>query len=420
MSDFTMPSMGADMDSGTLVEWKVSVGDRVGKGQVIAAVETSKAVLEVEVFEDGIVEELYVEEGTEVPVGAPLARIGQEQGQEARGKGQEESGKTKEERAKSKEERGEARAAKSQYSEESKVESSKSKEERAESKVESRKSKVEKKSPEGVRVSPAARRKARELGLDLSGVTGSGPEGSIVLRDLDKGAAPRKQAQTAGFDRDEMRKAIAAAMSRSKREIPHYYLANTVDLHAAQTWLDEYNRDRAPDERLLPAALFMKAAALALAKHGGLNGHYGENGFEASDEVHLGMAVHLRGGGLVAPAILDADHLALPDLMERLRDLVQRARGGGLRSSEMSRGTATVTALGERGVDSAWGVIYPPQVAMIGFGRPRRQPMAVDDGLAVRLAVEVTLAADHRVCDGHLGALFLNDIEQRLQQPEAL
>ncbi len=387
MSDFTMPSMGADMDSGKLVAWKVRVGDRVEQGQLIAAVETSKAVLDVEVFEDGIVEELYVDEGAEVAVGAPLARIGQGQG--AGGKGQES--------------RPEARGARRETGKEAPG-----------------KNIAERKSPEEVRVSPAAWRKARELGLDLSGIEGSGPEGSIVLRDLDKGAAPRTQAKTAGFDRDEMRRAIAAAMSRSKREIPHYYLAHTVDLHAAQTWLDEYNRDRAPDERLLPAALFMKAAARALAKHGGLNGHYGENGFEASEAVNLGMAVHLRGGGLVAPAMLDGDRLTVPELMERLRDLVQRARGGGLRSSEMSRGTATVTALGDRGVDSAWGVIYPPQVAMIGFGRPRPRPMAVGDGLAVRPAVDVTLAADHRVCDGHLGALFLNDIEQWLQQPEAL
>ncbi|MFO7705114.1 MAG: 2-oxo acid dehydrogenase subunit E2, partial [Halopseudomonas sp.] len=142
--------------------------------------------------------------------------------------------------------------------------------------------------------------------------------------------------------------------------------------------------------------------------------------FTAASQVNLGMAVHLTGGGLAAPASRGADTRTLPELMHELRGLVRRARGGGLRVSEMAGGTATVTALGDRGVDTVYGVIYPPQVAMIGIGRPRRRPLAVGDGVAVRLAVDITLAADHRVCDGHLGALFLNEIEQLLQQPEAL
>ena len=422
MSDFVMPSMGADMDSGKLVEWKVQPGDRVKKGQVIAAVETSKAVLDVEVFEDGVVEELYVTEDTEVAVGTPLARIGDGSG---KSKPKADSA-TKEPPAaaadKPEPPEKEKKEIKEKQQPEPEPEPKPKRETETEAEAEA-KAPAAQKTGTGARVpaSPAARRKARQAGVDLPGVQGSGPDGAVLLKDLQgaQPASPRRR-PAAVFERDEMRAAIAAAMSRSKREIPHYYLANTVDLHAAEQWLADYNEHQPPENRLLMAALFMKAAALALARYPELNGHYGEDGFVAASEVNLGMAVHLRGGGLVAPAILEADTLTLAELMHRLQDLVRRARGGGLRASEMSGGTATVTALGDRGVDTVHGVIYPPQVAMIGIGRPRRHPLAVDDGVAVRLAVDLSLAADHRVCDGHLGALFLNEMEKLLQQPEAL
>ncbi|XKH59175.1 2-oxo acid dehydrogenase subunit E2 [Halomonas sediminis] len=408
MSDFSMPSMGADMDSGKLVEWKVKPGDRVKKGQVVAAVETSKAVLDVEVFEDGVVEELYVEEDTDVDVGEPLARIGDgsrvgKQAHEAARKGK---GKTKPKTETQAETSAETKASPEKPPAKGPA-------------VAPATAKLE--SEDRVPASPAARRKARKAGIALSELRGSGPGGAVVLRDL-QGVQPTSPDARpgAGFDRGQMRAAIAAAMSRAKREIPHYYLANTVDLHAAEQWLTDYNEHQPPENRLLLSALFMKATALALARYSELNGHYAGDGFTAATRVNLGMAVHLRGGGLVAPAIMDADTLTLPELMHQLRNLVRRARGGGLRVSEMAGGTATVTALGDRGVDTVYGVIYPPQVAMIGIGRAHRRPLAVDDGVSVRLAVDITLAADHRVCDGHLGALFLNEIEQRLQQPEAL
>lgn len=432
-----MPSMGADMDSGKLVEWKVKPGDRVKKNQVIAAVETSKAVLDVEVFEDGVVEELYVEEDTEVDVGTPLARIGDgsrvgKQEHEAAGK--EQTKPTPE--TKTEPEAEPTATPETPPAKEPAVApaASTTAEDQPEQPQTPRPPPAAQPAPpsppaaakpeaEGrVPASPAARRKAREAGMALSELRGSGPDGAVVLRDL-QGAQPSRPDSRPGAgydDHGKMRSAIAAAMSRSKREIPHYYLANTVDLHAAEQWLTDYNEHQPPENRLLLSALFMKASALALARYCELNGHYAEDGFTAASQVNLGMAVRLRGGGLVAPAILDADTLTLPELMHQLRDLVRRARGGGLRVSEMAGGTATVTALGDRGVDTVYGVIYPPQVAMIGIGRPRQRPLAVDDGVAVRLAVDITLAADHRVCDGHLGALFLNEIEQLLQQPEAL
>jgi pyruvate dehydrogenase E2 component (dihydrolipoamide acetyltransferase) len=266
--------------------------------------------------------------------------------------------------------------------------------------------------------------------VDPFQLTGSGPDASVSLDDVEAtAAAPASAAKPAGDTKDvgkeskqgfegaEMRRAIARAMTRSKREIPHYYLGTTIDLHNAQHWLEEHNRERTPEERILMPALLLKATALALARYPDLNGHYVEEAFQLADNIHLGVAVHLRGGGLIAPALLDADKLSLQELMRRLQDLVGRARSGGLRSSEVTSPTVTVTSLGERGVETVYGIIYPPQVAMIGFGRVLKKPWALDDAIAIRPVVNATLAADHRVCDGHLGALFLNEIDRRLQQP---
>lgn len=217
-----------------------------------------------------------------------------------------------------------------------------------------------------------------------------------------------------------MRQAIAAAMGKSKREIPHYYLQSTIDFGAAQAWLDAHNAQVDAAQRLLPATLLLKAAALALREVPELNGFYEAQGFRAADGVHLGWAIALRGGGLVAPAIHHADRLDLPALMAALRDLVQRARSGGLRSSELTDPTVTVTSLGERGAESVLGVIYPPQVAIIGFGRVQPRPWVVQGQIAVRPLVQASLAADHRASDGHRGALLLAAIDRLLQSPQEL
>jgi len=209
-------------------------------------------------------------------------------------------------------------------------------------------------------------------------------------------------------------------MARSKREIPHYYLSSDIDLARTATWLEEHNAAVPVTERLLPAVVLLKATALALHETPDLNGTWEDGAFRRADAVHLGMAVALRGGGLVAPAIHDADTRSLPELMEALRDLVARARAGRLRSSEMSDPTVTVTSLGDQGVDVVLPVIYPPQVAIVGFGRIRERAWAVDGLIGVRPVVTASLAADHRVTDGHIGALFLTALDRTLQRPEDL
>jgi pyruvate dehydrogenase E2 component (dihydrolipoamide acetyltransferase) len=302
--------------------------------------------------------------------------------------------------------------------------------------------------------SPLARRRATALGVDLASLAGSGAAGAITVADVERAAqrpsttivtptqetvehgekatiAPEAGPAAAGVAQAEkadaakaraaaMRQTIANLMARSKREIPHYYLRTTVDFHAADAFVRHYNTGRPVSERLLPAVLMLKAAALGIRKVPEVNGLFTEGGFQRSDHVHLGVAVSLRGGGLVAPAIHDADTLELPELMAKLKDLVARTRAGRLRGSEMSDPTITVTNLGEQGVEVVHGVIYPPQVALVGFGTIVARPWAVDGMLTVRPIVTVTLAADHRVTDGHRGGLYLAAIDSLLQRPEEL
>jgi pyruvate dehydrogenase E2 component (dihydrolipoamide acetyltransferase) len=209
-------------------------------------------------------------------------------------------------------------------------------------------------------------------------------------------------------------------MARSAREIPHYHLATTVDLSAALRWLTDANERRSVGERLLPGALLLKATALAARQVPALNGFWIDDGFRPSAAVHLGVAVSLRGGGLVAPALHDADRLSLDELMAGLRDLVGRARAGRLRSSEMADPTLTVTNLGDQGVDEVHGVIYAPQVALVGFGKVAERPWASGGMLGARPTVRATLAADHRASDGMVGARFLNALAHLLETPEDL
>lgn len=384
-----MPSLGADMEAATLVEWLKQPGDKLHHGDIIAVVETEKGAIEVEIFMDGIMGRQLVAPHTKVPVGTPLAVI---------------EGVA--------DERAKAPPAPKAVEEPPTPAPAVSKP-------------VAPTALPGpaIRATPAARKAAAARGLALDDLSGTGPEGAIQLADVEKAlsAAGAPAAARKGLDLDKMRHAIAAAMARSKREIPHYYLATTIDMSRALAWLAATNAPRAPEARLLPAVLTLKAVAAALRRYPKLNGFYNDpGGFVASEQIHIGTAIAIRGGGLVSPAIHDCDRLSLDELMARLRDLVARAREGRLRSSELTDPTITVSSLGDRGVESLYGVIYPPQVAIIGLGKVVPKPIAVEDNIEVRPVMAATLAADHRVSDGHLGSLFLNAIDARLQEPEKL
>ena len=297
----------------------------------------------------------------------------------------------------------------------------------------------------GVRSSPLARRIASELGVDIGDVEGSGPRGAVVEDDVRHAVAPDRSAtaptgreaelqtpkrpvpsakapSASGVDERQlaMRKAIGALMARSKREIPHYYLSTTIDMSRAVTWLERANAERPVTARLVAPALLLKATARAVAAVPEMNGFMVDDDFEPSTDVHVGVAVSLRTGGVIAPAIHHADRLSVDELMAALRDLVNRTRQGVLRSSEMSDPTITVTNLGDLGVDAVFGVIYPPQVALVGFGRVAPRPWAADGMVGARPCVTATLSGDHRASDGHRGSRFLATIDQLLQQPEEL
>jgi pyruvate dehydrogenase E2 component (dihydrolipoamide acetyltransferase) len=397
MAEFRMPSLGPDMEAGTLVEWLVKPGDWVKRGDVVAVVDTQKGAIEVEIYQSGQIEQLLVDLDTKVPVGTPLARLRVE---------------------------GEAPAAAAV----SPVRPAAPAEVPAAATPPIRPAAGAVAPGASLRASPAARRLAEQRGIDLSTVTGSGPGGAITYDDVERalgktgGEAPPvpEKRRASGLDLGAMRAAIAAAMGRSKREIPHYYLEHQVDVTATEQWLTEQNASRPPDQRLLMGALAIKAVALAARRFPAFNGFYRDNGFEASPAVHVGVAIAIRGGGLAAPALHNADQLSLDELMGQMRDLVQRTRAGRIRSSEISDPTITVSSLGERGVEALYGVIYPPQVAIVGMGKMVARPWVVDGAVAPRSVVTMTLSGDHRVTDGHAGAMFLAEIGKLLKEPGKL
>ncbi|HBZ70765.1 MAG TPA: 2-oxo acid dehydrogenase subunit E2 [Deltaproteobacteria bacterium] len=372
------------MEAGTLVEWLVKPGDWVKRGDIVAVVETQKGAIEIEVFETGTLETLLAQPGQKMPVGTPMAFIRVDGGAVA----------------------GPAapRALPSTAAAPAELPVAACMPQMAAPSART-----------GPRISPVARRRAAELGIAIGKLSGSGPGGAVTLADVERAARAGVPAPA-----QAMRNAIAAAMTRSKREIPHYYLATRIDMGRAVRWLDAENLRRSVTERLLPSVLILKATALALRKVPELNGFFRDSGFNPSDAVHLGVAISLRSGGLVAPALHDADRRSLDDLMATLRDLVQRARAGVLRSSELSDATVTVTNLGDQGVETVFGVISPPQVALVGFGRLREEPWAENGMLGVRPAVTATLAADHRASDGHRGGVFLSALDRLMQSPEKL
>ena len=436
-----MPSLGADMESGTLLEWLVQPGTVVHRGDPFVVVDTDKAAIEVESFSDGVVDELLVEPGTRVPVGATMARFVSEA------------------------QAAEAPAAPPEHPVQHPVPHP------ADHPV------------QHPAATPPVRHHAAELGVDLATVAGTGPHGTVRRQDVDAAAAAtraeapvtptragapaaaaspagrvpaspyaRSLAAKLGIDLDDVRTgdgpvhaghvlayrtahqaapaparehrpargAIASLMARSKREVPHYYVASTVDLGPATSWLRRTNRDRPISERIVPAALILRATALAARQVPELIGFWVDDAFVAGEDVHLGVAVSVRGGGLVAPALRHAADLPVPELMGALRDLVARARAGRLTRAEMADPTLTVTDLGDQGVEEVIGVIYPPQVALVGVGRIVERPWAVDGMLTVRPVVRLTLSGDHRATDGVTGARFLSIVDRLLQQPEEL
>jgi pyruvate dehydrogenase E2 component (dihydrolipoamide acetyltransferase) len=428
MGDFVMPSLGADMEAGSLIEWLVKPGDKVERGQTIAVVGTEKGEIDVEVWEDGVVGQLVVEEGQEVPVGAVLATI--------RGEGETETATVKADVAEKKPTAVGMAVPAGAPPPATPI----------------REAAPPPRNGHRIRVSPLARRLAKELGVDLNQIQGTGPQGAISRADVERAAAQAKAASeikpaakvepkpetkakppaaakkaareakkkgNADFQAG-MRRAIAAAMAKSNREIPHYYLETRIDMQTALAWLEAENQKRSIRERVLPVVLLIKAVALSLAKIPQLNGYWIDDHLEAQEGIHIGFAIALRQGGLITPAIHHADLKDMDELMAAMRDLITRTRAGRLKGSEMTDATITLTNLGDMGVEKVYGVIYPPQVALVGFGKVTEEVWVESGMIGVRPVIHATLAGDHRASDGRTGGEFLDILHKYLQEPERL
>lgn len=405
MGKFIMPSLGSQMIEAKLVKWLVEPGDTVKRGDIIGEIDTEKGLIDVEVFEDGVITELVAKEGEVIPVGSVMAVIN----------GKEGTAKEEKEMVESAQPKG------------------KEGRENEEEKPHATKPPPAKEPPfHRVKASPLAKRVAEDLNVDLSKVKGTGVDGTIHRKDVEAFAQESVAEDT--FEKEvemaekisaleaqkNMRQSIAAAMSRSNREIPHYYLETEIDMKMSLEWLEEQNKKRQLNERLLPPVLLIKAVANSLTEVPELNGFWTDEAMHIEQGIHVGFAISLRKGGLVIPAILNADIKSLEEIRTEFVDMVMRAREGHLRSRELSSATITITSLGERGAEKVYGVIYPPQVALIGFGKITEQPRAIDGSIGIRPVLSAVLAGDHRATDGHTGSRFLELLNDQLQHPDKL
>jgi pyruvate dehydrogenase E2 component (dihydrolipoyllysine-residue acetyltransferase) len=435
MADFRMPSLGADIQDGTLVQWLVKPGDPVKRGDIIAVVETDKGAIEIEIFLNGVVQSIVVPEGEKVPVGAVLAQIGADG--EAPAPAPTKPPTPPAAAAAPSAPPRPAPAPPAPPPRRPVAAPPRPAPPRAETPPAPPQA-----APGHLHASPLAVRVAMELGVDLSTVKGTGPGGAINKADVERAAkaapaaappapaapsapAPKptpasKPAVMSADKQAAMRRAIAAAMARSKREIPHYYLGTQIDMSRAMAWLQAENLKRPVTERLLYSVMLLKAVALALREVPEINGFWVDGAFRPGEGIHVGVAISLRQGGLIAPAIHDLDRKSLSEIMVSLRDLVKRVRAGSLRSSEIADATITVTSLGEQGVETVFGVIYPPQVALAGFGKIVERPWAEGGMVGARPVIMASLSGDHRASDGHRGGLFLAALNRLLQEPEKL
>ncbi len=409
LEDMTMPSLGASMKNLTLTQWLVKEGDHVESGDIIAEIETQNGAINMGVYSSGIIAEILVEPFREVFVGTVLVRLALNVVSQKNPmptavlapipalKATETLSARDKSIALSKQATG-ANAT-------------------------------------DIKASPIIRRLAKEQQLNLTGIKGSGPQGAISLNDLstllkEKIKNGSENIKTADISEQNMRNAIAVAMAKSKQEIPHLYLSLEVDITNAELWLKQRYQTTSSENQVLLLALLLKALANALVKYPKLNGFYQSslkahtfeknNNFEQANEIHIGKVISLRPGGLVVPAIHDVDQLSISEISQSIQDITKRSRNGHLRNSELMDATITVTNMGEHGVDSVFGIIYPPQVAIVGFGKVRKIVKIVNDNIENASVLTVSLSADHRVIDGMLAAKFLNCLAKNLQQPESL
>jgi len=375
-----MPKLSMTMEEGELISWVKQEGDQVRAGEVICEVNSDKVEMEVESPADGTLVRYAAAEGDIVPVGAPIATLATE--------AEDLLGGLFEPPA-------EAAAP----------------------------------AAAGPKpVVPAARRKAAELGVDLAAVSGTGPDGLVRVGDVEASAPAAVQAAPAAVsdaDVEEvplspMRRVVARRLVESMQSTPHFYLTVTVDAEALLGFRADLNRqlqERGEDLKVSVNDLIVKACAALLRVNPDLNVSFGGDRLLVHKRVHVGMAVAVDGG-LVVPVVRDADQKTLTQVAREARELVGRARSGGLAADEMGGGTFTVSNLGMFGIDQFTAVINPPEAAILAVGAALAEPVVTADGaVAVRRRMRLTLSIDHRALDGATGAGFLQQLKTALEHP---
>lgn len=437
--EVTMPQMGADMTEGTLIRWLKQVGDHIERGDILAEIETDKATVELEAYEAGDLLKQLVAEGEEVPVGEVIAILG-------------EASEAVADKPRMAPPEHPARRTPDPVAQDTAPQRDVAQAEPARTPVTAGSASSTQQVDGRVRISPVARRIASQAGLDISTLSGSGPDGRILRRDVEAaisgGAqpaaapavpaspaaapapAPRPAAPAAVAERprpasapaeglSRMRQAIARRMTQSKQTQPHYYLTLDVDMTAAIAFRAQLNAAATEQQRVSINDLIVKACAIALQRHPKFNSEFSESGLVMHPDINIDIGIAMDEG-LIAPAILDCGAKSLGRIAEEAKDLIERAKSGRLTASEYSDGNFTITNLGAYGVESLIGIINPPQAAILGVGSSMPKPVVVDDQVVVRQVMKLALSADHRVSDGAEGARFIKEIQGLLENPVTL
>jgi pyruvate dehydrogenase E2 component (dihydrolipoamide acetyltransferase) len=447
MPEIQMPKLSDTMTEGTLVAWKKKKGDHVSAGEVLAEIETDKATMEWESPEDGTLTEIYVEEGGKVNVGDRIAFIGGEGEEAPKAKEKEEKEKKPEAKEPEKEKPKEEEAKKEEKPEEPKAEEKEKKKaaspeaEKKKPEAEERPPKVEKLEEARVKASPVARRIAAELGVDLSSVKGTGPEGRVTETDVraaaksvagvaDRGpakaepkAAPSiKAGESARIQLSGMRKIIAQRLVESLGPIPHFYLTIEVNAGPLMEAREELKSagEGADAAKITVNDFVLKAAVQAAVKVPRANGSFERDVIVQYADVDLGIAVAIEDG-LLTPVIRAAQNKSLREISELAKDLAHRARNKRMKPEEFQGGTFTVSNLGGMGIDSFSAVINPPQGFILAVGKITKVPVIDDrDQIVVGHRMSLTMSCDHRVIDGALGAEYLKELRHLLENPALL
>jgi pyruvate dehydrogenase E2 component (dihydrolipoamide acetyltransferase) len=450
MPEIQMPKLSDTMTEGTLIAWKKKKGDKVSAGEVLAEIETDKATMEWESPEDGTLTEIYVEEGGKVNVGERIAFIGSEgegvpkEGEEEKEEKPKAEKATEEDKAKKEPEKKDAKPKKEET--EPKVE--KEEERKAEKKKEKQAEPVEAGAPPAptaekteearVKASPVARRIAAELGVDLSSVKGTGPEGRVTETDVravakSKAAGPTPKAfgavpaatkagESARIQLSGMRKIIAQRLVESLGPVPHFYLTIEVNAGPLMEAREELKSAGEGEDaaKITVNDFVLRAAVMAAVKVPRANASFNRDAIVQYADVDLGIAVAIDDG-LLTPVIPAAQNKSLREISELAKDLAHRARNKRMKPEEFQGGTFTVSNLGGMGIDSFSAVINPPQGFILAVGKITKVPVIDDcDQIVVGHHMSLTMSCDHRVVDGALGAEYLKELRHLLENPALL